>query len=217
MQVGRFWRSTIGKKAVMAVSGLLMVGFVIGHVAGNLLAFGGPTRLNAYSAFLHGTGELLWVVRAVLLTAVVAHIIAAAQLTAIERASRPIGYARRRYQAATLASRTIRWGGVLLAVFIVFHLLHLTTGTVHPDYHEGDVYHNLVTGLAVPWVGAFYVVAMLALGLHLYHGAWSAFRTLGLSQASTHPLQRRVAATVAVVVAALFASIPLAVLFGIIR
>jgi len=217
MRVVRFWRSTIGKKAVMALTGLIMVGFVLGHVAGNLLAFGGPARLNGYSAFLHGTGELLWVVRAVLLAAVIGHIIAAVQLTAIERASRPIGYARRRYQAATFASRTIRWGGVLLAVFIVFHLLHLTTGTVHPDYREGDVYHNLVTGLAVPWVGAFYVVAMLALGLHLYHGAWSAFRTLGLSQPSAHPLQRRVAAAVAVVVAALFASIPLAVLFGALR
>jgi succinate dehydrogenase / fumarate reductase, cytochrome b subunit len=211
------WRSTIGKKIVMAVTGLIMVAFVIGHVLGNLLAFAGAEHINAYSAFLHGTGELLWAVRLVLFVSVILHIVAATQLTLIERASRPVQYARREYQAATLASRTIRWGGVLLAVFIVFHLLHMTTGTVHPDFRQGDVYHNLITGLSVPWVAAFYVVAMLALGLHLYHGVWSSFRTLGIDKPSPHPLQRHVVAVLAVLVAVLFASIPLAVVAGILR
>jgi succinate dehydrogenase / fumarate reductase cytochrome b subunit len=211
------WRSTIGKKIVMAVTGLIMVAFVIGHVLGNLLAFAGADRINAYSAFLHGTGELLWAVRLVLFVSVVLHIIAATQLTLIERAARPVGYARRQYQAATLASRTIRWGGVLLAVFIVFHLLHMTTGTVHPDFRQGDVYHNLITGLSVPWVAAFYVVAMLALGLHLYHGAWSSFRTLGLDKPSPNPLQRRIVAVLAIGVAVLFAAIPVAVVTGILH
>jgi len=212
------WRSTVGKKIVMAVTGLIMVAFVIGHVLGNLLAFVSPERINAYSALLHGpAGELLWGVRAVLLVSVLAHIVAAVQLTAIEKAARPVRYARREYQAATLASRTIRWGGVLLAVFIVFHLLHMTTGTVHPDFRQGDVYHNLVTGLSVPWVAAFYVVSMLALGLHLYHGAWSSFRTLGLDKPSAHPLRRPIVAVIAIVIAALFASIPLAVITGILH
>jgi succinate dehydrogenase / fumarate reductase cytochrome b subunit len=217
MGVMAFWRSTIGKKIVMAATGLIMVAFVIGHVLGNLLAFAGAEHINAYSAFLHGTGELLWAVRLVLFVSVILHIVAATQLTLIERAARPVGYARRQYQAATIASRTIRWGGVLLAVFIVFHLLHMTTGTVHPDFREGDVYHNLVTGLSVPWVAAFYVVAMLALGLHLYHGAWSSFRTLGLDKPSANPLRRPIVAGLAILVAALFAAIPLAVVAGILH
>jgi succinate dehydrogenase / fumarate reductase cytochrome b subunit len=211
------WRSTIGKKIVMAVTGLIMVAFVIGHVLGNLLAFAGAEHINAYSAFLHGTGELLWGVRVVLLVAVILHIVAATQLTLIERAQRPVQYARREYRAATFASRTLRWGGVLLAVFIVFHLLNMTTGTLHPDFIQGDVYHNLITGLSVPWVAAFYVVAMLALGLHLYHGVWSSFRTLGVDKPSPNPLQRRIVTVLAVLVAALFASIPLAVVTGILH
>jgi succinate dehydrogenase / fumarate reductase cytochrome b subunit len=211
------WRSTVGKKIVMAVTGLIMVAFVIAHVAGNLLAFDGPAKINAYGAFLKGTPELLWTERVVLLVAVTLHIVAAVQLTLIEKASRPIQYAKREYQAATFASRTIRWGGVFLAVFIVFHILHMTTGTVHPDFIDGDVYHNMVVGFSVPWVAAFYVVAMIALGLHLYHGAWSSFRTLGITQPSAHPLRRRVVAVVSIAIAALFASIPLAVVTGILR
>lgn len=202
---------------MMAVTGLIMVAFVIAHVAGNLLVFDSPAKLNAYAAFLKGTPELLWTERVVLLVAVTLHIVAAVQLTLIEKASRPIQYAKREYQAATWASRTIRWGGVLLAVFIVFHILHMTTGTVHPDFSEGDVYHNIIVGFSVPWVAAFYVLAMIALGLHLYHGAWSSFRTLGISQPSAHPQRRRVVAVIAIVIAALFASIPLAVVTGILH
>jgi succinate dehydrogenase / fumarate reductase cytochrome b subunit len=217
MSILAFWRSTIGKKIVMAVTGLIMVGFVIGHVAGNLLVFAGPARINAYGAFLKSTGELLWIVRLVLLASVLLHIVAAVQLTAIERAARPVGYARHRYQAASLASRTIRWGGVILAIFIVYHLLHFTVGSVHPDFSETDIYHNIVSGFAVKWVAIFYVIAMAALGLHLYHGAWSSVRTLGLSKPSPSPLVHRVSLILAIVVAGLFAAIPLAVLFGVLK
>jgi succinate dehydrogenase / fumarate reductase cytochrome b subunit len=217
MSILAFWRSTIGKKIVMAITGLIMVGFVIAHVAGNMLVFAGPARINAYGAFLKSTGELLWVARLVLLASVLLHIVAAVQLTAIERAARPVGYARHQYQAASLASRTIRWGGVILAVFIVYHLLHFTVGTVHPDFSETDIYHNIVSGFAVKWVAAFYVIAMAALGLHLYHGAWSSVRTLGLSKPSPSPLVHRVSLILAVVVAGLFAAIPLAVLFGVLK
>ena len=164
------YRSTIGKKVIMAVTGLIMVGFVVVHMLGNLQAFQGPERINAYSAFLHSTGELLWVARTVLLVAVILHIDAAVQLTRIAHAARPLPYAERRPQVSTLASRTMRWGGVVLVAFIVFHILHMTTGTVHPSFAAGDVYHNLVTGLRVWPVAIFYLLAMAALGLHLYHG-----------------------------------------------
>ncbi|HZS59411.1 MAG TPA: succinate dehydrogenase cytochrome b subunit [Gemmatimonadaceae bacterium] len=218
MFLAQFWRSTVGKKIVMAVTGLIMIGFVIGHLAGNLLVFAGRGRINAYSAFLHSTGEVLWGVRLVLLVSVILHITAAVQLTAIDRAARPIGYAKHQYEAATWASRTIRWGGVLLLVFIVYHLLHMTVGTVHPSFTPGDVYHNLITGLSVWYVAAFYLIAMLALGLHLYHGTWSSIKTLGLEQDSRVPLRRRRMVWVFAVVMTLgFAVIPLAVVLGVIR
>lgn len=214
----RFWRSTVGKKIVMAVTGLIMIGFVIGHLAGNLLFFAGRDRINAYSAFLHSTGEVLWGVRLVLLVSVILHITAAVQLTAIDRAARPVGYAKHQYEAATWASRSIRWGGVLLLVFIVYHLLHMTTGTVHPSFTPGDVYHNLITGLSVWYVAAFYVIAMVALGLHLYHGTWSSIRTLGVEQPATDPIRRRRAIWIFAIVMALgFASIPLAIVLGVVR
>lgn len=211
------YRSTIGKKVIMAVTGLVMAGFLVLHMAGNLQAFDGPTRINGYSAFLHGTGELLWLVRVVLLVAVVLHIDAAIQLTRIARAARPQDYAERRPQVSTIASRSLRWGGVILAAFIVFHILHMTTGTVHPSFTPGDVYHNLVAGFRVWPVAVFYLVAMAALGLHLYHGVWSSARTLGIVRPNPHPLHRPVAVVVAVVVAAGFALIPIAVLAGWLR
>jgi succinate dehydrogenase / fumarate reductase cytochrome b subunit len=211
------YRSTIGKKVIMAVTGLIMVGFVVVHMLGNLQAFQGPERINAYSAFLHSTGELLWVARTVLLVAVILHIDAAVQLTRIAHAARPLPYAERRPQVSTLASRTMRWGGVVLVAFIVFHILHMTTGTVHPSFAAGDVYHNLVTGLRVWPVAIFYLLAMAALGLHLYHGVWSSARTLGVARPTPHPFHRPVAVVVAVTVAVGFALIPVAVLAGWIR
>jgi succinate dehydrogenase / fumarate reductase, cytochrome b subunit len=218
MGFAQFWRSTVGKKIVMAVTGLIMIGFVIGHLAGNLLIFAGRDRINAYSAFLHSTGEVLWAVRLVLLVAVLLHITAFVQLTAIDRAARPVGYAKHQYEAATFAARTMRWGGVLLLIFIVYHLLHMTFGTVHPSFTPGDVYHNLVTGLSVWYVAAFYILAMAALGLHLYHGAWSAIKTLGIEQPATQPLRRRrIVWLFAMLMAIGFAVVPVAIVTGMLR
>jgi succinate dehydrogenase / fumarate reductase cytochrome b subunit len=218
MWLAQLWRSTVGKKIVMAVTGLIMIGFVIGHLAGNLLVFAGRDRINAYSAFLHSTGEVLWAVRLVLLAAVLLHILAAWQLTRIERAARPVGYAKHQYEAATFASRTIRWGGVLVLVFIVYHLLHMTVGTVHPSFAPHDVYHNLTSGLEVWYVAAFYLISMAALGLHLYHGTWSSLKTLGVEQQPGVPLRRRrMVWLFAVLIALGFASIPLAVVMGFVR
>jgi succinate dehydrogenase (or fumarate reductase) cytochrome b subunit, b558 family len=202
----------------MAVTGLIGIAFLVGHVLGNLLAFRGPEALNAYSAFLKSTGELLWIVRAVLITAVVLHVTAAYQLTMQNRAARPIGYVRREPQVSTLASRTMRWGGVLLLVFIVVHILHFTTGTVRPTglFTPADVYGNIVGSFRIWWVALFYVVAMIALGAHIYHGAWSSVRTIGFAQPSPDPLHRRVALVLALLLWLGFTAIPVAVFLGII-
>ena len=216
--IGLFWHSTIGKKVVMAATGLIMVGFVIAHMLGNLQVFVGPERMNAYAAFLKSTGELLWVARAVLLLAVVLHIIAAVQLTRIDRAARTVSYARSDPQASTVASRTMRWGGVALLLFIVFHLLHFTTGTIRPaPFSHADVYANVIGGFRVWWVTAIYVAAMVALALHLYHGTWSSFRTLGLSRPAPNPFRRRAAVVVTLLVWLGFMVVPLAVFARLVR
>lgn len=211
----------------MAVTGLMLVVFVIGHMAGNLQVFIGPAKMNGYAAFLKSTGELLWVARLGLLAAVLLHILMALQLTRIKSAARPVDYAKRQPQVSTIASRTMRWGGVLLLVFIVFHILHFTTGNVfpvastpdalYPEFSHTDVYGNVISAFRTPWVVAFYVVVMLFLMLHLFHGAWSSVRTLGLTKASRHPLQRRVATVIALVVWLGFTAVPVAVFLGVIR
>jgi succinate dehydrogenase / fumarate reductase cytochrome b subunit len=214
-----FYGSMIGKKAVMGVTGLIGVGFVILHALGNLLVFRGPDALNSYSRFLKASGELLWALRIVLIVAVILHVIAAVQLTRQSRAARPIGYLKHDAQAATVASRTMRWGGALLLVFIVLHILHFTTGTVRPAgfFSPDDVYANVVTNFRIWWVALFYVVAMIALGLHLYHGAWSSVRSIGVSPESPEPLHHRISLAIAVLVWAAFTAIPVAVLTGLVR
>ena len=202
----------------MAVTGMIGVAFVIAHALGNLLAFRGPEALNSYSQFLKSTGELLWVARAVLIVSVVLHVIAAYQLTMQNRAARPVGYTRREPQVSTLASRTMRWGGALLLLFIVVHILHFTTGTIRPTgfFSPGDVYGNVVGSFRIWWVALFYVIAMFALGAHLYHGAWSSVRTMGFAQPTENPLHRRVALVIALFLWLGFTAVPVAVLLGLI-
>jgi succinate dehydrogenase / fumarate reductase cytochrome b subunit len=222
----RFYRSTVGKKIIMAVTGLIGIGFVILHMAGNLQAFSGREKINAYSALLHGPGaELLWVLRVVLIVAVVLHVLMAVQLTQRARAARPVGYHSREPQVSTVASRTMRWGGALLLVFIIFHLLHFTTRQVDPAgwAHRADaagrydIYGNMVASFRIPWVSAFYLVAMIFLGLHLWHGVWSFGRSLGAVKPTPHPLRKRVAPVMALVLWLGFSILPIAVLLGVIR
>jgi succinate dehydrogenase / fumarate reductase cytochrome b subunit len=209
----------VGKKFVMGVTGLIGIGFVILHSIGNLLVFRGPAAINAYSHFLKSTGELLWALRIILLVAVALHVIAAIQLTMQSRAARSVGYTKHLSQVATISSRTMRWGGALLLVFIVFHILHFTTGTIRPAgmFSPDDVYANVVYSFRVWWVALFYVVAMIALGLHLFHGAWSSMRSIGVSPPSPQPLHRRISLAIAVFVWAAFTAIPVAVFSGIVR
>jgi succinate dehydrogenase / fumarate reductase cytochrome b subunit len=226
VSVVAFYRSTIGKKIIMGVTGLIGIGFVILHMAGNLQAFIGPAKLNAYGAALHGPlNELLWVARVVLIIAVVLHVTMAYQLSRIAAAARPIEYQTRQPQVSTYAARTMTWGGVLLLLFIIIHLLHFTTETIDPGGWRGmtdtfghrDVYGNIVASFRIWWVAAFYIVAMMSLGLHLFHGAWSSLRTLGYAKPSAHPLKRRIALVVAVVVWIGFTLVPLGVIAGILR
>jgi succinate dehydrogenase cytochrome b subunit len=218
MRIRAFWDSSVGKKVVMGTTGLVLIGFVILHMAGNLQFFSGAERFNAYSHLLqHDLIELTWLMRMGLLVAVVLHVTAAVQLTRRNWAARPDKYARREPQVSTYAARTLRWGGAYLLVFIPYHLLHFTTGTVHPAFVKDGAYGNVVIGFQVMWVGLFYLGAMLFLALHLYHGTWAAFRTLGLARPSADPLHRRLALAVAIVVPLGFSLLPLSVMLGLVR
>jgi succinate dehydrogenase / fumarate reductase cytochrome b subunit len=202
---------------VMGVTGIIGIAFLLAHITGNMLVFKSSEALNSYSHFLHGPGaELLWAARVVLIAAVILHVWAAYSLTQQSHAARPQGYVKRVPQASTLASRTMRWGGVLILIFIVLHILHFTTGTLSPggEYVEGDVYHNVVQSFHVWWVALFYMLSMVVLGFHLYHGAWSSARTLSISGNSPNPMHRQVATVIAVVVWLGFTLVPLGVLLG---
>src|SRR5262245_6069628 len=214
-----FASSTIGRKAVMAVTGLILAGFVLGHMVGNLQVYLGPEAMNHYAEFLrevlHGAG--LWIARAVLLLSVILHIWAAASLTMQARRARPVGYRQWKASESTFASRTMRWSGVIVALFVVYHLLHFTTGTLHPDFVEGDVYHNFIRGFQSVPASAVYIVAMIVLCLHLRHGFWSLFQTLGVSHPRWMALIRTVGTLLALVILIGNLSFPIAVLMGWLR
>ena len=214
-----FLRSSIGQKVVMAVTGLVLYGFVIGHMLGNLQIFLGPKAINDYAEFLqhflHGQG--IWLARAGLLVAVVLHVWSAIVLTLTNWSARPIGYRDWQARESTYASRTMVWSGPILAAFILYHLAHFTTGSVHPDFVRGDVFRNVVVGFQNPFASAFYVLAMCALGLHMYHGFWSMLHTLGLSHPRWNPVRLTASLVLAGAVVLGNVSIPLAVLAGLVH
>ncbi len=213
----RFFGTTIGKKIVMAVTGVVLSGFVVGHVAGNLQIFEGKLAINHYSELLHASMELLWGVRLVLIASVILHVRAALSLYALKSAARPVAYAKKAHRASTLASRFMIWSGYALAAFIVFHLLHFTTGTAHPDFVAGDVFHNVTSAFRDPVIVAVYVVSMIFLSLHLSHGLFSLTQSLGLSNPRHAARVKVFARVLAVVVAAGFAAVPIAVLAAVIK
>lgn len=225
--LGRFYQSTVGKKIIMAVTGLMLIGFVIGHMAGNLKTFmgfdsEGIAKLDHYAVFLRqigeamlGHGTFLWISRFVLLGAVILHIMSAVQLTLRNKAGRPQAYAKKSYDSATVASRTMSIGGTILLLFIIFHILHFTTGQAHTHgFVEGQVYSNVYNAFQHGPITLIYVVAMCGLFLHLYHGSWSVFQTLGIDSPGWNGMLRCLAKGIAFVVCVGFLSVPLAFYFG---
>jgi succinate dehydrogenase / fumarate reductase cytochrome b subunit len=222
----RFYEAPIGKKAVMAVTGVVLFGYVIVHLLGNLQIYSGnPQQINAYAAFLHNPANAmaLMAARLFLLACVVAHIVAAIQLWGQNRAARPASYYKKADPGGSYASRTMRWGGLIIAAFVIFHVLHLTVGAVLPieevggDPTKPDVYNNVIHGFQNVGVSAFYILAMGLLCMHLYHGIWSMFQSLGLFHPRYTPMIKRGAAIVAILIAVGNISIPVAVLAGVLQ
>jgi succinate dehydrogenase / fumarate reductase cytochrome b subunit len=220
-----FYRSAVGKKWVMAVSGIVLMGYVLLHMIGNLKVYLGPAAINEYGEFLRDFGEpalprstVLWILRSALIAAFALHIHAAYALTKMNWKARAGGYeSRRDYVVANYASRTMRWTGVIVGLFVLWHLADLTWGWVNPDYVRGDVYHNMVESFSQPVVAGLYIVAMLALGLHLYHGAWSMFQSLGWNHPRFNRWRRWFAVAFAAVIVVGNLSFPIMVLAGVIE
>jgi succinate dehydrogenase / fumarate reductase cytochrome b subunit len=214
-----FYQASIGKKVVMALTGVILFGYVLGHLAGNLQIYlpatGVPATepINIYAAFLHSHTVALWAVRMLLLVSVILHITASVQLTLLKQQARPIAYKKKDNIPTSYAARTMMWSGPIIAAFVIFHVLHLTVGSVLP-IEEGDVRANVIGGFQHPAVAVFYIIAMALLCMHLYHGLWSMFQSLGLSHPRYTPLLKRFAAVFAWLVAIGNVSIPVAVLAG---
>ncbi|WP_078866161.1 succinate dehydrogenase [Streptomyces sp. NRRL S-1448] len=212
------WDSTVGKKTVMAVSGLVMLLYLVVHMIGNLKIFFGPGEFDHYAHWLRVVGEpfmhygwTLWLVRVVLIVAVVAHAVSAYQLSRRDLKARPTKYVHKK-RRASYATRTMRWGGIILGLFLVWHLLDLTTGTVHPGFRPGHPYQNVVDTFSTWYGNVIYLVAMLALGLHVRHGFWSAAQSLGVGSRTRDRLLKTTANVLALVLTVGFVSVPVAVM-----
>jgi succinate dehydrogenase / fumarate reductase cytochrome b subunit len=215
-RVTAFYSTLVGKKVIMAATGVILFLFIVGHLLGNLQIFDGPERLNAYSAFLKKTGEILWAVRLVLLAALVLHVVASVQVSLASRRARPVAYAVKKSIESSYAARTMIWSGPLIFLYVVYHLAMFTFLVTGPGYSPTDVYRNEVLAFRVPAISAVYVVAILFLGLHLYHGVWSMLHTLGASNPRYRVLRRTVAPAVAIAITAGYIAIPVAVLAGLV-
>ncbi|MEJ8647492.1 succinate dehydrogenase cytochrome b subunit [Streptomyces sp. MS1.AVA.3] len=225
---GLLWRSTVGKKTAMAVSGIVMLLYLVVHMLGNLKIFFGAADFDAYAAWLRTIGEpflhhewFLWIARVVLLAAVVVHAVAAYQLSRRDLAARPTKYARpsprpRPRRRASYATRTMRWGGVILGLFIVWHILDLTTLTVNPRAEAGHPYANVVATFSTWYGNTVYLVAMLALGLHIRHGFWSAAQTLGAGRSGRDRTLKTLANTLAAALTLGFIAVPVSVMTGVV-
>jgi len=213
------YRSSVGKKIIMAVTGLILVLFVFVHMLGNLKIYFGAEAYTHYAEWLRvmgapmlAKGQALWIARFVLLGALALHLLCAAQLTLQSWGAREVPYRFRKDIAFSVASTTMRWGGLTVLVFVIFHILDLTLGTVHPTFREGAVYHNVVSGFRRPLIASAYLVAMIPLGMHIYHGLWSTFQTLGVSNPRFNGWRRPLAGVIALAIVVGNISIPVAIL-----
>lgn len=212
----RMLNSSIGLKITMALTGVILSGFVLVHMLGNLQVYQGAEALDAYGKLLRKEPALLWTFRLVLLSSVGLHIWAYIALTRKNLQARPQAYRVSKYKESSFASRSMSITGPFILAFIIYHILHLTTGTVHPDFQEGAVYHNLVVGLR-GFVGVIYIVAMIALAFHLWHGVWSMFQTLGAPEDRHRSLGRLFATVFTILVTLGFVAVPLAILTGVLK
>lgn len=213
----RFYQASIGKKAVMAVTGVVLVGYLVGHLLGNLQVYLGQERMDNYAAFLHSMPTLLWAVRLLLLVCVVAHIVASIQLTQLKSQARPVRYVKKEPIESSYASRTMMWSGPIIAAFVIFHILDLTTGAANTaQFRELHAYENLVYSFRRIPVALAYIVSMALICMHLYHGLWSLFQSLGFSHPRYTPILKRAGAWVSILLAAGFISIPVAVQAGLV-
>jgi succinate dehydrogenase / fumarate reductase cytochrome b subunit len=223
-RVAALYSTTVGKKFTMAITGAILFVFVVVHMLGNLKAFWGPDKLNHYAEGLRslgapffGHGQLLWLLRIVLLACVGLHMLSATQLTLRSWTARPVGYKNTPHLELSYSSRTMRWGGVIIGLYVVYHLMHFTWGNLHPQFVPGDVYANLITGFRSVPVVAVYLVALVMLMFHLYHGLWSALQTVGVSHPEYDRMLHGTAAVVAVLLFVGFAVVPVSVLAGILK
>ncbi len=214
-----FYKTTVGKKAMVAVTGIILFGFLIGHMLGNLQIFMGQQVFDHYAEFLKSKPGLLYVARLVLLSALVLHIACIVQLFLRNRRSRAIGYRKYKPIIAGIPSRSMFITGPAILVFLVYHLLHFTVGTFHstaPNFNHEAVYQNVVTDFSHPAIAVIYIVAMFVIGFHLLHGVWSLFQTLGLNHPRYNAWRKVLSAVVATVLFVGFVLIPLAVLTGLV-
>lgn len=216
VRVLRFWNTTVGKKAVMAVSGVILAGFVLGHLIGNLQIFLGPDQFNGYARTLRHLPEIVWPTRVILVIMVLLHIWSSLQLAVLKSEARPIGYAKHKATGSSYAARTMYMSGPIIAAFVVYHLMQFTFGVGGTPYHEFDAYGNVIQGFRVPAVSIFYIIAMALLCMHLRHGLWSMFQSLGFNHPRHTPRIRRAASLIALFIFFGFASIPVAVMLRLI-
>ncbi len=223
-ELDSLYQTTIGKKVAMALAGIVLFGYLVLHLIGNLKVFTGERHFNEYSEFLRTVGapalghsQLLWIVRLILLAALLVHVVASIQLYTRSRSARSVRYAKYNPEVFSRASRTMAWGGIAILLFVVYHILHLTTGDVHPAFEAHQAYRNLVNGFKSPLSSVIYVIGMVAVGMHLYHGLWSATQTMGWNNKNYNHVRRPAAMIVALAITLGFLSVPVAVWLGIVE
>lgn len=219
-----FYRSAVGKKWVMAITGIILIGYIVAHMIGNLKMYMGPDSFNHYAEFLREVGYPilphmagLWIFRIVLLACVGLHMLSAWQVYTQSRKARGGKYEKEESLSFAYASRTMRWGGVIIATFVIYHLLHFTIGAdfVHSEFVQGEAYQNVVYGFQNPVVVGFYLVAMIMVTFHVYHGLWSAFQTVGANHPKYNPFRRPLALVLALLLLVGFLSVPAGVTAGV--
>jgi succinate dehydrogenase / fumarate reductase cytochrome b subunit len=216
------YRTSVGKKFYMAVSGAILIGFLVAHMVGNLKMYMGPEAFNHYAEFLREVGEPilprmvgLWIFRVVLLGCVGLHMLSAWQVYTQSRSARGGKYAKEESLSFSYASRTMRWGGVIIAAFVIYHILHFTTGQALPQFEHGEAYANVVYGFQSPLVVGFYVVTLVMVTFHVYHGVWSAFQTVGANHPKYNPFRRPLAMVLALLLLFGFLTVPVGVMAGV--